>query len=564
MKKYILKNWNSLIIAIISRVVFCLSWVFVSIVIQNLVDTAINGNRKLFLNTAIFSIVYFIGLSLINYFNEYTKAAYLKKTLTFLKKDIFKSIINKSYSDFNSKNSSEYISNLTNDLKSIEDNYFSSIIDIVENIFIFIFTLTLLIYINIYVTLVLCLVGTFMLLVPYVWGKYIQNSENDLSNSFTNFTNKIKDILGGYEIIKSYNVESSYIDKFNMANKDLEYKKYRNRIIIGKADCLSLFLSLACQFSGVIVAGFFVINKTLTPGVLIAILQLGNGIFGPIEKITHNITSIRSMKGITRKLLNLIDESEEIHSSDLVNFNNSIEVKNLIFSYENSKNIINNVSYKFNKNKKYMILGESGCGKTTFIKTILGYYKNYLGDIILDDISLKNNTFNLADISATIHQSIYMFNESIKTNICLDKEFSDLDINKALTISGIKDFIDSLDNGIETIISENGSNLSGGQKQRISIARAIIQKKPILFLDESTSSLDAKTAYDIESLLLDMNDITIITITHNLNDELMKKYDEILFMKNGKIVESGNFNELIENKGEFYELYKIKEVNKVS
>ena len=146
MKKYILKNWNSLIIAIISRVVFCLSWVFVSIVIQNLVDTAINGNRKLFLNTAIFSIVYFIGLSLINYFNEYTKAAYLKKTLTFLKKDIFKSIINKSYSDFNSKNSSEYISNLTNDLKSIEDNYFSSIIDIVENIFIFIFTLTLLIY----------------------------------------------------------------------------------------------------------------------------------------------------------------------------------------------------------------------------------------------------------------------------------------------------------------------------------------------------------------------------------------------------------------------------------
>ena len=157
-----------------------------------------------------------------------------------------------------------------------------------------------------------------------------------------------------------------------------------------------------------------------------------------------------------------------------------------------------------------------------------------------------------------------MFNESIKTNICLDKEFSDLDINKALTISGITDFIDSLDNGIETIISENGSNLSGGQKQRISIARAIIQKKPILFLDESTSSLDAKTAYDIESLLLDMNDITIITITHNLNDELMKKYDEILFMKNGKIVESGNFNELIENKGEFYELYKIKEVNKVS
>ncbi|KLE16317.1 ABC transporter ATP-binding protein [Clostridium sp. C8] len=556
MRKYILANRSNLIVAIIFRFIFSLLWVFTSIVIQKLVDTAINGNKDLFIKVSMFSITYFVILSVVYYLNEYTKSVYLRKTLSFFKKDIFYSIIHEDYEIFNSKNSSEYISNLTNDLKLVEDNYLSLIIDIFEEIFTFIFTIIVLIYINIYVTIVLCLVGTIMLLVPYIWGKYIQKSQNDVSNSLTNFTNKVKDILGGYEIIKAYNIELNYINKFNIVNGNLEDKKFKNRVLTGKANATSLFLSVACQFSGVIVAGFFVINKTLSAGVLVAILQLGNGVFGPIKKITQDITSIKSMNGIIKKLLSLINVFETDKTNNINRFNENIKIKNLTFSYDNKKNAINNISYNFIKNKKYIILGESGCGKTTFIKTMLGYYKNFFGDILLDNISLKQYNNNISKISAVIHQNIYMFNESIRDNICLNKKFSDDEIDEALSISGIKDFIYSLPKGLDTLIHENGSNLSGGQKQRISIARAIIQKMPILFLDESTSALDSKTAYEIENLLLNMKDLTIVTITHNLNEKLLKQYDEIIVMKSGNIIESGEFEELIKREGYFYELYK--------
>ena len=151
-----------------------------------------------------------------------------------------------------------------------------------------------------------------------------------------------------------------------------------------------------------------------------------------------------------------------------------------------------------------------------------------------------------------------MFDKTLKENIILGKMFNIEELNKALNTSGVNEFLMTLPNGINSFIGENGNNLSGGQRQRVAIARSLIQNTPILLLDEGTSALDSKTAFEIEDTLLNIDDLTVITITHKLIDNILSRYDEIIVMNNGKIVEQGSFNELMDKQGEFYELYSVE------
>lgn len=150
-----------------------------------------------------------------------------------------------------------------------------------------------------------------------------------------------------------------------------------------------------------------------------------------------------------------------------------------------------------------------------------------------------------------------MFDKTIKDNICLYKEFSKEQINNVLNLSGANKFIEETTNGLNYLVGENGSNLSGGQRQRIAIARALIQQTPILVLDEGTSAIDMQTAYDIESKLLSVENLTLITITHKMSEELLSLYDEIIYMENGQIVERGNLRELLDKKDKFFRFYTV-------
>jgi len=161
-------------------------------------------------------------------------------------------------------------------------------------------------------------------------------------------------------------------------------------------------------------------------------------------------------------------------------------------------------------------------------------------------------------LSSVIHQNVYMFDESILDNICLHEDYSKEELQSALSDSGLLHFIEQVPNGLEYHVRENGNNLSGGQKQRIAVARALIRKKPLLILDEGTSAIDMQTAYDIESRLLEISDLTLLTITHNMSKDILELYDEIIFMADGKIIEHGTFETLIAKHAAFYDFYQLK------
>ncbi|WP_297633016.1 ABC transporter ATP-binding protein [uncultured Clostridium sp.] len=556
MNKYIFKFKGLLFTTVTIRSIGALMQVFVALLIRNIVDTAVSGNLSAFYKISIFSLVYFILMGANDYLTGASQAVYLRKTLNYLREDIFKGVMNKNHSDFTSSDTASYISNLTNDINLIENNYIIPYLMMIGDIVIFIGTVFVLLYINPWVTLVLFITGALMLIVPMLFSKPLSHRQNTLSENLNFFTQNIKDIFAGYEVIKSYDIEKESSSEFKQKNLELSKSKFKSLHLTAIANAVSLILAIGCQISGTIVGGFFLINGSITVGSLIAILNLGNGVSGPIMWIIQKATMIKGMSEVNEKLLTIIKQGEVPDNREpLKVFNDKISINDLSFSYSDDKIILDNLHFKFEKNKKYALVGESGCGKTTLIKILLGYYPNYTGNVQIDNSEIKDiNSNSIGKFMSVIHQNVYMFNKDIRENITLSKDFTNEELNHALNVSGVNKFLSNLTQGINTSVGENGSNLSGGQKQRIAIARALIRKTPLLILDEGTSALDLKTASDIEQTLLTQDDLTILTITHKLDKEMLSKYDSILFMKNGKISEVGDFKTLKSLNGDFAKL----------
>ena len=301
-------------------------------------------------------------------------------------------------------------------------------------------------------------------------------------------------------------------------------------------------------------------NNNITVGTAIIIIQLSTHIVGPVKMSISLINQIRSVKLIADKIENILDSSSvNLESTNLESFKNNIEIKNLDFSYTDDRKALDNINLTFEKNKKYAIVGESGSGKSTLIKLLMRYYNDYNGEILIDNKDLKTiYSSDLYKNLSMIQQNVFMFDDSIKENIRLYSNHDDNKILKTCDRAGISNLINRLPKGIDSLVGENGNKLSGGEKQRIAIARALINDTQILILDESTSALDNETAYNLENSLINLDDLTLITITHKLIKNILVNYDEIIVMKNGAVIEKGNFEELIDLKGYFYSLYYIQ------
>ena len=560
MTKYILRYKGWLATTVLFRAFGAIMQVLIALIIQQIVDTAMNKDVNGFIDMIIFSIIFFMIMGINDYLNKTTQFIYIKKTLTGFKEDIFRGILRKNYKDFNSENTAEYISQLTNDINMVETKYLVPYLEMIGDVVIFVGTTALLLWINPWVTLVVCATSALLFLVPAILGAPTAKRQDDVSKQNSIFTTRIKDIFSGYEVIKSYNIVDNMTEEFLDENSTVENLKFKSNHIQGISQALSMFLGVMSQISTIALGGYFLIKGQLTVGTLFAVVQLANGICWPITWIVSKVTLVKGMKEVNSKLLSIINESKEkIDTVKLESFKKEIELKDITFAYNEDRNALDGLSVSFEKDKKYAIVGRSGSGKSTLLRLLLGYYDDFDGEIALDGYNydkLDKNSIN--NQMSIIHQNVYMFDKTLKENIILGKDFNDEVLEKALENSGVSEFLRVLPKGVDSEIGENGNNLSGGQKQRVAIARSLIQNTPILLLDEGTSALDSKTAFEIEDTLLNIEDLTVITVTHKLIDSILKRYDEIIVMDNGNVVEKGSFDELINNKKEFYDLYTIE------
>lgn len=215
-------------------------------------------------------------------------------------------------------------------------------------------------------------------------------------------------------------------------------------------------------------------------------------------------------------------------------FKETLEVKNLGFGYDEDSAVFTQLSLNLHRGGKYALTGESGSGKSTLIHLLLGDYLNYTGGIYYDGTELRKlKQDKLHQVAVCIHQEVFLFDDTIRNNICLYEDFSEEQLAWALKASGVSKFTDTLPEGISYQVGERGERLSGGQKQRIAIARALIRNTDFLILDEGTSALDEQTAGEIESELLKLEKLTLLTVTHHLKKA--EEYDEVVTLREGKL-----------------------------
>lgn len=560
MKECIKKNKILLFITIIFSVISSITMVGVSLLLQSTIDKVMNGDMEGFKKILIFTLVYCVIMGLLYFIYDILSKMFIRNVTRELRSKIFSGIINHNYKDFNSKNTADYISALTNDIKLVEENYITSLLLVLQFSVAFIATIGILLYLSPLVTGCLFVSMLLIFIVPSIFGKKLESKQMNLSNKLTSFTTVIKDMLSGYDVIKSYNLKKDAFEEFERENKDLAKTKFEADKLLVINETLSQLLGMGTQFVAVFLSAYLVLKGNITMGTLIAIVQLSGSFIQPVIMIMSYAPKITSMTSVIKRLDDMSNyKDSSFTGSENPSFDRSIEISNVNFAYEENKNILENVDLKIKKNKKYAIVGPSGCGKSTLAKLVLGYYADYNGEIKYDDKEIKNvNIEKINKMISVIHQNVYMFDKNIKDNICLYKEFSYKNISNILELSGADKFINELEEGLDYFVGENGNNLSGGQRQRIAIARALIQQTPILVLDEGTSAIDMQTGYDIESRLLNLDNLTLITITHKMSQELLSLYDEIIFMEGGKIIEQGSFNDLIKKEEKFYDFYKLE------
>lgn len=553
MKFYIKQNKVLFIVTILVSVIASLGYVFMAILLQQLLDIAVGKDMQQFVRMVLFSIFYFAVLGIFLYLQSLLSKKVICKIMRQIRSDVFRGTVDHSIEDFNKKNTADYISIITNDVKMIEDNFLLPLFEVVQYAVIFTASFLLMVYFDIIVTVCVIVAIAIMFLIPSFLGNSLEKRQKKYSSKLADFTVSLKDILSGFEIIKSYSMKRYVIQRFNKENDETINSKYSVDRLLALNEGVSSFLALMVQIVVLFLSAYFIITGRITVGTLLGMVQVSSNLANPLVMIFTNVPKIKSIQPIVEKLQSIskypLSHSKKEHISS---FDFCICAKDLGFSYDKQKEVLNEINCTIEKGKKYVVVGKSGCGKSTLIKLLAGYYSDYAGTIKYDNRELKLLDRNdMAQLSSIIHQNIYMFDETIQDNICLHEDYPQEKIDNVVMESGLSEFISELPEGLLYQVGENGANLSGGQKQRIAVARALIRNKPILILDEGTSAVDMQTAYDIENRLLKINDLTIITITHHLRKELLEKYDEIICMDNGKIIEKGTFNELASNNSIF-------------
>jgi ATP-binding cassette subfamily B protein len=559
MRKYFLKYKGLLLINAIAIFLSVMANVYLAFVFKNIVDIGTSGTVDDLTRTLIFSLGFIFATLIIGYFRKVSEALYLKKTLLLFKNDIFEKVLGKNLKSFTEENSAKYISMLTNDINMIEQDYFVNMLQIIYNGVSFLMATLAIIQISVVITIGVFVVGALAIVIPGLFGTKLGHKKKLYSDNLGNFTTKVKDMFSGFEVIKSFNIENKIQREYESSNYSVENSKFKFNAFSAFVDAMSEGAGEFMFFTAMGIGTYFVIQGNLTVGTMIATVQLMNYIVNPLIILSTRINKLKGVKLIEEKVLSVASEagSEDLGLSK-TSFDCEIIFDKVDFSYNEERKALQGVSINIKRGKKYAIVGSSGCGKSTLLKLLLRYYEDFNGEILLDGIDNRNiKISDLYKLITVIHQNVFMFDDTIRENITLFKDYSEDEVKRAVSLAGLDELVARLSYGLDNHVGENGNNLSGGEKQRVAIARALVKNTPILVIDEATSALDNETAFHIEKSILNIKDITCLVVTHKLIEELLVKYDGIIVMKNGLAVEAGTFEELIEKKRYFYNLYNV-------
>lgn len=552
------KNRINFIVTIILTIAMSSLNLMISWLIQQIMDCTANQDMQALVRSAWIVIIVVVIYTIANVMYRAVYPRFLQRAMQQYRDYAFSRLTQKSLRSFSKEGTALYVSALTNDCTSIENNYLAATFTLIELLFCFLGALIMMLYYS-PVMLVLAVALSFLpVAVSMTAGNRLTEQEKEISKKNERFVSIVNELLSGFPVIKSFRAETQASRLFSQRNEQAEEAKKNKRRTEQLISLLANDAGIIAQM-GIFLAGAWlaISGKGVTAGVVIVFVQLMNYILNPISQVPLLRSNRKAAIALMEKLSDALSENVREEGREKLNgFSEKIEVKDLTYGYEPESPVLKDLDVQFDAGKSYAIVGGSGSGKSTLLNLLMGSSSNYQGEICIDGVSIKNiESESLYQLMTSVQQNVFVFNDTIRNNVTMFHEFPDKEVTLALERSGLSEFIEK--RGEEFVCGENGANLSGGERQRISIARALLRKSPILLVDEATAALDAATARAVSFSILNLVGMTRIVVTHRLEEAILRRYDKILVMKNGTICEQGNFDTLMQQKGQFYSLFQI-------
>lgn len=485
---------------------------------------------------------------------------YLRKALTQFKNYVFSRVLKQPYSTYASGDTAKFISAFSNDLNSIEQHYLIGELSLFVRIVDYVVTAVVMLYLHLELGIITIVASLIAIIVSFRFGGKVVQTETVAAEKASDFVAQTKDLLSGFTVIKSFRAENEIMEVFSRKNVDLESAKQHRR---SADDTVSIVSNIAATLVTVVFLGtgfVFAFNGYISVGKLIGFFEMSGNLIAPIHYIGSLIANRRAANALIERIGNDLDSAKEDKTDkvSLESVPDSISLSNLSFSYVNGVNVLDSINHTFHAGKSYALVGASGSGKSTLLKVLMGFAAGYTGKVYYGNTELKSiDADKLLDYISIIQQDVFCFNSTIEENISMFRQFPQEEMDIAIQSAGLAVLCEH--KGTDYLCGEGGYNLSGGERQRISIARCFLRKSPIIMVDEAEAALDNETANAVLQTILNTDQTMRVVVTHRLDAPIMRQYDEILVLHNGQIEECGTFDELIEQKGYFYSLYRISQ-----
>ncbi|MEG9546154.1 lipid A ABC transporter ATP-binding protein/permease MsbA [Mannheimia bovis] len=513
---------------------------------------------------AILVVVFILVRGITNYIASYCLAWVSGKVVMNLRRQIFQHLMYMPVSYFDNNPTGRLLSRVTYDTEMVASSASHSLVTIVREGAYLISLFVVMIYTSWQLSIVLFIMAPIIgVLIGFV-SKYFRKLSRNIQNSMGELTITTEQMLKGHKEVLSFGGHKVEKDRFERVSNDMRRKGMKVVSADGISDgVVQLIASFA--LSAVLYVATFpeVMSENLTAGSFTVVFSSMMAMLRPLKSLTNVNSQFQRGMAACQTLFEFLDlKTEKDNGSVRVEkAEGNVEFKDVSFTYVGKdEKALNNISFEIPKGKTVALVGRSGSGKSTIANLLTRFYDIDDGEILLDGINIQDYTLkNLREQCSVVSQQVHLFNDTIANNIAYaaTDKYSREEIIAAAKAAHAMEFIEKLENGLDTVIGENGASLSGGQRQRLAIARALLRNSPVLVLDEATSALDTESERAIQSALeVLQKDRTVLVIAHRLST--IEKADEILVVDHGNIIERGSHTELLAQGGAYKQLHSLQ------
>ena len=449
---------------------------------------------------------------------------------------ILEQVLHRTVAQYNAEGDAAYLSLLTTDLRTLYDDYYMSLFSIVFWGGIMLCALAMYLYISPVMLLAILLVTIPPLVLPRRMNERLKATRDAFSLQMAGYTQQLKELLGGFELIRSFLREDAYAALHQKAARkaresELDYQQSLNAMVTNTSLISNLIFPVV-----MLVGLFLAFDGRLTMGTVSTAASMANFVITPCHQIAQCWAKVKSSQGIRQRLEAAMAEPQAAEQGEPIGHIDSIQCETVRFAYPNTAEpVLKDASLTVDAAQKVALVGESGCGKSTLAKLLFQYYPDYSGDILFNGRQVRTlDRTALYRRVGYIAQTAYLFHDTIRNNICLHEDFPDEQLAHAIAAAGLTDWVASLPDGLDTVISENGKNLSGGQRQRIGIARLALRSYDLIIADEITASLDPDTSQKVMENLIAMP-CMVVAITHDVAGSFMHQFDKVYRVEHGVV-----------------------------